>query len=132
MTEEKQNFPMYFEYLKEMHNIVSMETTEGFVQGRQLTMPKGKEKITGLEIRDIYVKPEHRGNRVAAKLVDLYIENFEKIGFKVNFLVGYINQTDPNKEASLLAQIRYGLKIQKIVDGKVILYKELKEVPPSK
>jgi len=133
--EEVKNVPMYYAYMQEMHKISAWEDETGFVLGRLISVKKDNVDILGLEVRDIFVKKELRGSRNAAAIVDKYLEEMEKAGksndpgFKIKFLVGYINQTDPNKEASLIAQFRYGFKIQKIVDGKVVLVKELGDAP---
>lgn len=106
---------LYSCYIKEREGFDIVETGDGFVS----------YQINGDEcyVRDIYVVPEKRRERLAQILAD----NVTDIARKANckFLSGTIYPSKTGSTESMKALIWYGFKIRASTNDCIVLVKEL-------
>jgi GNAT superfamily N-acetyltransferase len=104
-------------YVKELDDVETYETTEGFV----LYKIKGEECY----IQDIYVYPEHRTANVATKLANYVTDLAKKSGCK--HLTGSVRPTARNSTISLLVLLGYGMKLHSSINNLIYFHKSLEE-----
>jgi len=102
-------------YLKERENVDLVETEDGFAI----------YAITGNEcyIRDIYVKPELRNQKVASKIADQVCEKAKKAGCKI--LTGSVCPSTKGADASLRVLQGYGMRLHSCSTNLIIFVKDL-------
>ena len=106
---------LFAAYLKEREGVNLLETDKGFAI----------YVITGNEcyIRDIYVKPEFRKEKVASHLADLICEKAREAGCKV--LTGSVCPTTKGSTASLQVLLGYGMRLHSATANLIIFIKDL-------
>lgn len=107
----------YPAYLKEYKNQVYLENNHGFVSFN--LFPEQKQ----VHVMDLYIVPEYRKNGLAAELINEVCKIAKERGCDI--LTAWIYMNSPDKETSLLASLKYGVKILSADNVRITVGKEI-------
>lgn len=110
---ENQGLSLFEKWFKEYHDFDVIKTKNGFMT----------YKIDGKVCFIIDMFALERGKGESAILADMVTAIARSKG--CTSLVGFINLPSPYPEISLVAQIKYGFKIDKVYENKIVLKKEI-------
>lgn len=107
------------EYLREVEKTHTVQHEHGAMWYRFQGENDCECFITG-----VWIIPEHRKSGIASRLADMVFEIAKSKGCK--YLIGQVDPKTPGASVSLLSQLHYGFQLSpNIVDGKIILFKEI-------
>jgi GNAT superfamily N-acetyltransferase len=106
---------LFAEYLLEREKVHVLETEQG--------MAIYVINLTEVYIRDIYVKPEFRKQKVASKIADIVVDRAKKAG--CTFLTGTVVPSMPGSDISMKVLQGYGMRLLSCKENLVVFIKDI-------
>lgn len=110
---------MYAAYKQEFENVFTVYEPEiGFANFKF-------ENENSIYVQEVYVKPEHRGKRWAAKLTDACLKNAKILNKNIDKIYTTVGIGGNTVDSSLRAITEYGFKLLSADSKLIYFYKEI-------